>query len=59
MLRPAATPNRTDVQPSPEMKQTKTRRPPRRRPTPVDPAAHLLTCNERAKLTIAIRLFKD
>jgi hypothetical protein len=59
MLRSAATPNRTDVQPKPEMKHPTTQRPPRRRPGPGTRAAHLPSRKEPRKLSIAIRLFKD
>jgi len=58
MLRSAATPNRTDVQPSSEMKQITTRRLPRRLPTPSRSPAHLPSLKPSAKLTIAIRLFE-
>ena len=58
MLRSAATPNRTEVQPKPEMKHPTTQRPPRRPPTPSAPAARPPTHKEPGKLTIAIRLFK-
>jgi hypothetical protein len=59
MLRSAATPNRTDVQLSPEMTELPTRRPPRR---PLRPAAGALRpppLKSSAKLTIVVRLFKD
>ena len=59
MLRSAATPNRTEVQPSSEMKQITTRRLPRRCPTPSRSPAHPLPLKPSAKLTITIRLFKD
>jgi hypothetical protein len=59
MLRSAATFNRTEVQPSCQMKQITTRRPPRRYPTPGRPSAHLSPLKPSTKLTIAIRLFKD
>jgi hypothetical protein len=58
MLRSAATFNRTEVQPSSEMKQITTRRPPRRRPTPARSSAHLSPLKPSTKLNIAIRLFK-
>jgi hypothetical protein len=59
MLRSIATFNRTDVQPSSEMKQITIRRPPRQRPTPTWSAAHPLPSKPSAKLTKAIRLFED
>ncbi len=59
MLRSAATANRTEVQPSSEMKQIKTRRPPRQRPTPTWSAAHPLPLKPSTESPIAIRLFKD
>lgn len=59
MLRSAATPNRTEVQPSSEMKQITTRRLPRRCPTPSRSPAHLPSLKPSAKLTMAIRLFED
>jgi hypothetical protein len=59
MLRPAATSNRTEVQPSSEMKQITTRRLPRRCPTPNRSPAHLPAPKPSAKVTITIRLFKD
>jgi len=59
MLRSAATPNRTKVQPSFEMKQITTRRLPRRCPTLSRSPAHLPPLKPSAKLTMAIRLFED
>jgi hypothetical protein len=59
MLRSAATSNRTEVQPSSEMKQIPTRRLPRRCPTPNRSPAHLPPLKPSAKLTTTIRLFKD
>ncbi len=59
MLRSAATPNRTEVQPRPEMKQTTTRRPTMRRPTPSRSVAHSSSHKLSEKLTVTIRLFKD
>ena len=59
MLRSAATPNRTEVQSSPEMKQTTIRRLP---PTPWRrPALAALRPRPqiRPKLTFRVRLFKD
>jgi len=58
MLRSAATPNRTQVQTSSEMKQFTTRRSPRRNPTPTWSVAHLLPLKSSGELAIAIRLFK-
>jgi hypothetical protein len=59
MLRSAATFNRTEVQPSSEMKQTTTRRLQRRRPTPSRSPAHLSPLKPSTELTITIRLFED
>jgi len=58
MLRSAATPNRTEVQPSPEMTEITTRRPLRRRPTPHRSPAHMPPLKPSPKLTIGVRLFK-
>ena len=58
MLRSAATFNRTEVQPSSEIKQITTRRLPRRCPTPSRSPAHLPPLKPSAKLTTTIRLFK-
>jgi hypothetical protein len=59
MLRSAASPNRTEVQPSSEMKQITPRRLPRRCPTPSRSPAHLPPLKPSAKPTTAIRLFED
>jgi len=59
MLRSAASPNRTEVQPSSEMKQITTRPPPRRRPTPTWSAAPSLPLKPSTELAITIRLFMD
>ena len=58
MLRSAATPNRTEVQPSSEMKQTTTRRLPRCCPTPSRSPVRLPPLKPSAKLITAIRLFE-
>ena len=58
MFRSAAIPNRTEVQPSSEMKQITTRRLPRRCPTPTWSAAPPLPLKPSTELAIAIRLFK-
>ncbi len=58
MLRSAATFNRTEVQPSPEMKQLTTRRLLRRRPPPDRPPAPLPQPKIAGRLTIGIRLFE-
>ncbi len=58
MLRSAATANRTEVQPSSEMKQITTRRLPRRCPTPIWSAAPPFPFKPSTELAIAIRLFK-
>jgi hypothetical protein len=58
MLRSAATPNRTEVQPSPEMKQPATRQ---LLPTPPAPARsrmHLPNPKMQRKSPIGVRLFK-
>jgi len=58
MLRSADTPNRTDVQANPEMKQPTTRAFP---PTPTAPArsvARLLKRKMKRELAISVRLFK-
>jgi len=58
MLRSAATPNRTQVQPSPEMKQTTIRR---LLPTPTASAGSLAPLpiqKMERKLTTGVRLFK-
>ena len=59
MLRSAATFNRTEVQPSSQMKQITTRRTTRRRTTPGPSSAHLSPIKTSDKLTVSIRLFKD
>jgi len=59
MLRPAATPNRTDVLASPEMTEPTTRQLPRRTPTPAAPPAPPPPLKSSAKPTIIVRLFKD
>jgi hypothetical protein len=59
MLRPTTTPNRTHVQPSPEMKQPTTRP---LSPTPLAPsrsAAHSPKRKMKRELPIGVRLFKD
>ena len=59
MLRPPSTPNRTEVQPRPDMKQTTIRR---LLPTPAPsgrPAIPLPRRKIACKLAIAVRLFKD
>jgi len=58
MLRSPTTPNRTEVHPRPDMKQTTTRRLP---PTPTAPARSPTpwpTPTTPPKLTLCIRLFK-
>ena len=59
MLRSAATPNRTAVQPSLLMKQPTTRQPLLAPSTPSRSAARLTTPQFIAKLTRRIRLFED
>jgi len=58
MLRSAATPSRTKVQPSSEMTQTTTRCMLRRRCSPSRSAAHVQPLKPSTKQTITIRLFK-